>query len=92
MSEYAKVRQSGLIAINIKDEDKLVEVAYSHEETDKVIISADNGRTVIFTLEALRPLGRATSGVRGINLGIKDSAIALQVVQFEFAKEEEITE
>jgi DNA gyrase subunit A len=92
MSEYAKVRQSGLIAINIKDEDKLVEVAYSHEETDKVIISADNGRTVIFTLEALRPLGRATSGVRGINLGIKDSAIALQVVQFEFSKEEEITE
>ena len=62
----------------------------SLEETDNVVLSASNGRTVIFQSSQLRAIGRTAAGVRGIRINEKtDKVISLQISQFEFQEDEE---
>ncbi len=71
MSAYDRTRHDGIIAINLRDGDELVNVRRVREG-DKVMLVATDGKTIMFPETDVRPMGRDTSGVRGITL--KDDA------------------
>ena len=67
MSDYDKSRRDGIIAINLKDGDELVNVRRV-KAGEKVILCSTAGKAILFDESEIRPTGRATSGVRGITL------------------------
>jgi DNA gyrase subunit A len=79
LDQFKNLRAAGLRAINLGDDDDLmqVKVAQAHEA---VLLVTARGQAIIFPLEDLRPLGRATQGVRGIKLRKDDSLVALEIV------------
>jgi DNA gyrase subunit A len=84
LEDFANIRKTGIIAITLKEDDQLINVSLSLHESDKVILSASNGKTVIFDRTQLSPLGRSAQGVRGIKLKSGDEVISLQVSNFDF--------
>ena len=89
IKEYNNVNKSGIIAIKLNDIDRLIEVAYSSKDTDSIILSADNGKTIIFHSQDVRAVGRNSIGVKGINVTTKEKVISLQVTDFQFLDESE---
>ncbi len=81
LSEYDTNRSAGVIAINLRDGDELVSAALVSEEDDLMLVSK-LGQSVRFTAtdEALRPMGRATSGVTGMKFREGDELLAADVV------------
>ena len=67
MSAYDRTRRDGLIAINLREGDELVNVRRVREG-DKVILVSTDGKAIMFPESDVRPMGRDTSGVRGIML------------------------
>ena len=67
MSAYDRTRRDGIIAINLRDGDELVNVRRVREG-DKVILVSTDGKAIMFPESDVRPMGRDTSGVRGITL------------------------
>jgi len=67
MSEYDSSLRSGLIAINLNAGDELVRVIQTTGSDDVFMVSR-NGMTIRFSEEDVRPMGRATAGVRGMRL------------------------
>lgn len=67
IEEFANIRQSGKIAINLAEGDELIDVKITHGNDD-VIIGATNGKAVRFNENAVRAMGRNASGVKVINL------------------------
>lgn len=67
MSEYDRTRKDGLIAINLKDGDELINVRRVHPG-DKVVLCSSDGKAILFDEAEARSMGRGTSGVRGITL------------------------
>ena len=67
MSAYDRTRHDGIIAINLRDGDELVNVCRVREG-DKVILVSTDGKAIMFPESDVRPMGRDTSGVRGITL------------------------
>ena len=66
LEEFQNIRQSGKIAITLKDDDELVTVKLT-SGSDEILIASSNGKLVRFEEENVRPMGRTASGVRGIN-------------------------
>ncbi|MBS3163153.1 DNA gyrase subunit A, partial [Candidatus Woesearchaeota archaeon] len=67
LSEYSNPRKGGIIAINLKDTDELVDVKIT-DGNKVLIIESDLGRTVRFNEADVNPVGRNSMGVRGISL------------------------
>jgi DNA gyrase subunit A len=67
MSEYDSSLRTGLIAINLREDDELVKVVQTTGNDDIFMVSRD-GMTIRFSEEDVRAMGRATSGVRGMKL------------------------
>ena len=65
--EFESIRQSGKIAITMKDDDELVDVKPTLGD-DEIIIGAANGKAVRFNENGVRAMGRNASGVRGMNV------------------------
>jgi DNA gyrase subunit A len=80
VGDYANVRQSGLIAINIDEKDELKWVAHTSGE-DEIIISTKKGQAIRFAESDVRPMGRTARGVRGVRLRSKDEVIGMAVVE-----------
>jgi DNA gyrase subunit A len=74
MSEYDSSLRSGLIAINLNDGDELVRVIQTTGSDDVFMVSR-NGMTIRFSEEDVRPMGRATAGVRGMRLRSASDAV-----------------
>lgn len=89
LSEFQNVRRTGIIAITLREGDDLIAVRHSLDIGDKIIISASNGKTVIFDRELLSATGRASQGVKGMKLKAGDVVISLQIANFEFAEGED---
>lgn len=66
LPEFQNIRQSGKIAITLKENDELVEVKQT-TGNDQIIIAGSNGKAVRFKETDVRPMGRTASGVRGFN-------------------------
>ncbi|MBP3841215.1 MAG: DNA gyrase subunit A [Bacilli bacterium] len=67
IEEYDNIRNSGKIAINLRENDQLISVRKT-TGNDEIVIGASNGRLVRFNEEEARPMGRTSSGVKGIEL------------------------
>ena len=67
MSAYDRTRRDGIIAINLREGDELVNVRRVRED-DKVVLVSTDGKAIMFPESEVRPMGRDTSGVRGITL------------------------
>ena len=67
MSAYDRTRRDGIIAINLRDGDELVNVRRV-KQGEKVILVSTDGKAIMFPEDDVRPMGRDTSGVRGITL------------------------
>ena len=66
VEEFESIRQSGKIAITLKENDELVTVKLT-SGSDEILIASSNGKLVRFEEDNVRPMGRTASGVRGIN-------------------------
>jgi DNA gyrase subunit A len=82
LAEYDSPRQGGVIAINLRDDDEVIG-ALLVSPTDDVLLVSRKAMSIRFTAddEALRPMGRATGGVRGMNLKDGDQVLSLALVR-----------
>ena len=80
LSEYDNGRSSGLIAINLREDDELIAAALISAEDDLLLVSR-RAQSIRFRAddEALRPMGRATSGVIGMRLEGDDEVLSMSV-------------
>ncbi|MBR1940615.1 MAG: DNA gyrase subunit A [Bacteroidaceae bacterium] len=67
LAEYSRPRQNGIIAINILEGDRVIDVRLT-EGNDEIIMANRNGRAIRFNEEAVRPMGRTATGVKGMEL------------------------
>lgn len=67
IEEFINIRNSGKIAIGLKDDDELIDVKLSTGDSI-VILGSSSGRMVVFNEDEIRPMGRTASGVKGITL------------------------
>ena len=74
MSAYDRSRRDGIIAINLKEGDQLLDVRRVREN-DRIILATTAGKAIVFSEDCVRATGRDTSGVRGITM--KDDALVL---------------
>ncbi|MDQ1526896.1 MAG: gyrase subunit, partial [Microbacteriaceae bacterium] len=84
LTEYDTNRSGGIIAINLRDEDELVSAMLVEEDSDLLLVSR-KGMSIRFTAsdDALRPMGRATSGVIGMHFRGEDTLLDASVVSDE---------
>ena len=76
-------RQGGIYAIDIRQEDELIEAKVTNGEND-IILGTSNGKSIRFKENDVRPTGRKTMGVRGISLGSKnDYVVGMMIVKRE---------
>ncbi len=82
LTDFDSNRSGGIVAINLRGSDELVGAVLCSSEEDLLLVSA-NGQSIRFsaTDEALRPMGRATSGVQGMRFNADDYLLSLNVVR-----------
>lgn len=82
LTDFDSNRSGGIVAVNLRDGDELVGAVLCSAEEDLLLVSA-NGQSIRFsaTDEALRPMGRATSGVQGMRFNADDRLLSLNVVR-----------
>ena len=79
VKEFANIRQNGLKALNLKDEDELIYVLLTEEDTD-IIIGTKFGYAVRFNQSAVRGMSRIATGVKGVNLREGDTVVGASVI------------
>ena len=79
VKEFANIRQNGLKALNLKDEDELINVLLTEEDTD-IIIGTKLGYAVRFNQSAVRGMSRIATGVKGVNLREGDTVVGASVI------------
>ena len=79
VKEFNNIRQNGLKALNLKDEDELINVLLTEEDTD-IIIGTKLGYAVRFNQSAVRGMSRIATGVKGVNLREGDTVIGASVI------------
>ncbi|MBK5251443.1 MAG: DNA gyrase subunit A [Peptostreptococcaceae bacterium] len=78
LSQYDSSRKTGLIAINLKDGDELIEVIKTDGKRDLMLVTK-NGLSIRFKEEEVRSVGRNTKGVKGIKLKKDDHVVSLEI-------------
>ena len=78
LSNFSRPRKGGIIAIELRDDDKLVGVEITSGEHDIMLFSA-NGKSIRFKESDVRAVGRTAIGVRGIKLAAGDEVVSLIV-------------
>ena len=79
VAEFSNIRQNGLKALNLRDEDELINVFLTDGNTD-VVIGTKYGYSVRFNEAVVRNMGRSATGVRGVNLREGDRVVGASVV------------
>jgi DNA gyrase subunit A len=79
LSEYSRPRSAGIIAINLNDDDELIEVATTAGH-DQIALATRAGMLIRFDEQEVRSMGRTAAGVRGVSLGKGDRVVAMAVV------------
>lgn len=76
--EYSNVRKNGLIAINLRDDDELIEVKTTNRDTE-ILLVTKFGMCIRFKETDVRNTGRSSMGVIGMNLADRDEVIGMQL-------------
>jgi len=74
------LKADGIIAIKVRDDDELIAVRHSNGDDDILLVS-ESGQAIRFNEKGVRPMGRATSGVKGMNLGKGDKVLSMNVAR-----------
>lgn len=80
VDEYRNIRQNGLIAIKLRENDSLVTVLHV-SGGEKIFLATKKGMGICFPEDEVRAMGRATGGVRGIDLGRDDEVIGAVIAE-----------
>jgi len=80
LSQFANIRTSGLIAINLHEDDDLISVRLTNGTKD-VIIGTHEGMLIRFKEDEIRSMGRTASGVRGIKLRDGDYVVGMEIIE-----------
>jgi DNA gyrase subunit A len=80
LSQFSRPRSSGIIAIDLRNDDKLVDARITDGDAE-ILLVASSGKGIRFQESDVRPMGRAAAGVRGIKLPEGHEVIALSIVQ-----------
>ncbi|MCR5144382.1 MAG: DNA gyrase subunit A [Lachnospiraceae bacterium] len=78
ITDYSNIRKNGLAAINLRDDDKLIEVKLTDNSEDVILITKF-GQCIRFNEKDVRSTGRTSMGVIGMNLMDEDDVIAMQL-------------
>ncbi|HEV2883981.1 MAG TPA: DNA gyrase subunit A [Pyrinomonadaceae bacterium] len=76
LADFQNIRSNGIIAINVDDGDQLLDVVLT-DGTKRIFIATHNGLAIRFDEKNVRPMGRATRGVRGIDLRADDFVVSV---------------
>lgn len=79
VAEFSNIRQNGLKALNLRDDDELINVFLTDGDTD-VIIGTKYGYSVRFNESVVRNMGRTATGVHGVNLRDGDQVVGASVI------------
>ena len=79
VKEFANIRQNGLKALNLKDEDELINVLLTEKDTD-IIIGTKLGYAVRFNQSSVRSMSRSATGVKRVNLREGDAVVGARVI------------
>ncbi|MDO4216088.1 MAG: DNA gyrase subunit A [Bacteroidales bacterium] len=81
LADYSRPRANGVIAINIKDDDRVVDVCLTGGD-DEILIANKFGRAIRFNESTVRPMGRTATGVKGMTLdGPEDEVVGMVCVE-----------
>ena len=80
ISSFMHIRTSGLIAVNLREDDELISVRLT-DGTKDMIIGTKNGLLIRFDETDVRSMGRTATGVKGISLGQDDEVIGMEVLE-----------
>ncbi|HAA9306175.1 DNA gyrase subunit A [Listeria monocytogenes] len=80
LSQFAKIRQSGLRAVELRENDELISVQMT-DGSKNMIIATKHGQSIYFPEENIRVMGRTAAGVRGIRLREEDEVIGMEVLE-----------
>ena len=78
LKDYSNIRKNGLIAIELKDNDELVNAGLGDEDTE-IMLATRNGQAIRFKEQDVRTTGRSSIGVKGITLAEGDYVIAMNI-------------
>ncbi|MFC0212746.1 DNA gyrase subunit A [Paenibacillus chartarius] len=79
LDEYINIRKGGLIAVNLREEDKLIGVKLT-TGSQEIIMCTKNGMSIRFSENDVRPMGRSATGVKGIDINEDDHVIDMDIV------------
>lgn len=79
VTNYANIRQNGLIAISLREEDELISVKLT-DGTKEMVIGTKDGALIRFPETDIRSMGRTASGVRGIRLREGDAVVGMEIL------------
>jgi len=74
LEAYSRPRQNGINAINIREDDHLLEVRMTNDSSE-IIMALKSGRAIRFNERTVRPMGRNATGVRGVRLASEDDEV-----------------
>ncbi len=78
ITEYMHIRKTGLQAINLREDDDLIEVKVTDNEKN-IFLVTKHGQCITFKETDVRPTGRTSMGVRGMNLSFDDEVVGMQL-------------
>ena len=78
LDEYENVRKTGLLAITLRDDDELIEVKVTNNKKEIFLVTKD-GQCIRFKETDVRPTGRTSMGVIGMNLSFEDEIVGMQL-------------
>lgn len=79
LDDYTNIRKGGLIAINMREDDELIEVKLTDGQQE-IIMGTSYGMSIRFSEANVRPMGRSATGVKGITLDEGDAVIGMDIV------------
>ncbi|WP_367355584.1 DNA gyrase subunit A [Mesotoga sp.] len=80
---FFNVRVSGIKAIGLNENDRVIDASLTTKDNDTIIISTKNGMVIRFSLEQVRSMGRSAAGVMGIRLKKNDEVVGANIVAAE---------
>jgi len=78
ITDYANVRKTGLAAITLREEDELIEVKFT-DNTKDILLVTKQGQCIRFNEKDVRSTGRTSMGVRGMSIGSNDEVVGMQM-------------
>ncbi|QUY65550.1 DNA gyrase subunit A [Helcococcus kunzii] len=78
-SEFLNIRTTGIIAITLTEGDELI-AAREVQDDSKILMVTENGQSIIFEMDDVRPMGRTAQGVKGISLSKGDKVVDAAII------------